>query len=86
MDMLLQTYNTFFGNKIYCLRLSCLNYKFRKDILLLKTCVTSGYFCHTDHAVPFPQPANIETESHPVKANQKCSVWHISCCHVFACK
>ena len=33
MDMLIQTYNTFFGNKIYCFQLSCLNYKLGKDIL-----------------------------------------------------
>ena len=33
IDMLVQNYNTFFGTKIDCLRLSCLNYKLGKDIL-----------------------------------------------------
>ena len=36
MDMLVQTYNTFFGNKIYYFRLSYLNSKFGKDILPFK--------------------------------------------------
>ena len=39
-------------------------------VYLLKTCVTSGYFCRTDQVVFFPWPANIETESQPVSANQ----------------
>ena len=33
MDMLVQTYNTFFENKIYCFRLSYFSYKLGKDIL-----------------------------------------------------
>ena len=67
MDMLVQTYNTFFGNKTNCFRLSCLSYKLRKDILPFE-----------NHAIFFPQPANIGTESHPVKVNQKGSAWHMS--------
>ena len=65
MDMLVQTYDTFFGSKICCFRLSCLNYKLGKIFYLLK------YFYHADLAVFFPWPANIEAESHPVKVNQK---------------
>ena len=49
---------------------------------LLKTCGSSGYFCHTDHSAFFPQPGKIETELYPVKANQKSSAWHISWCNV----
>ena len=33
MDMLVLTYNTFFGKKMYYYRLSYLNSKFGKDIL-----------------------------------------------------
>ena len=37
---------------------------------LTKISVTSGYFCHTVHAVLFPQSANMETVSNKVTANQ----------------
>ena len=65
LDMLVQTYNMSFGNKIYCF----LNYKLGNVFYLLKTYVASEYFCHKDHTVFFPWPTNIKTESHPVKVN-----------------
>ena len=44
---------------------------YRKTITYLtKVFVTLGYFCQTVHAVFFPQPASMETLSHPVTVNQ----------------
>ena len=58
MDILFQTFNTFFGNIASDYFAWIMNWG--KIFYLLKTCVASGYFYHTDHAVFFPRPTNIK--------------------------
>lgn len=42
----------------------------RSITYLTKVCVKSGYIYHTAHALFFTRPADMETVSHPVTANQ----------------